>query len=212
MTASHYQNKYYFWQKSIGEFGGRANLAKFASYIHSDDKIIDFGCGGGFLLANIVCREKIGVDVNQAAIKAVKQKGMKAYRSLAQVSDNWADLVISNSALEHVDQPLREVQLIYRKLKSGGKAVFVVPCESVANSYFAKDINQHLYSWSPMNLGNLFYKAGFKIVEVKPYYHKWPPYYNLIRRLIGWELFDYVCRLYGFVNRKLVQVRIVARK
>ena len=50
-----YYNEKYFndYQKKIGEFGGIANTFKFKKYIKASDSILDFGCGGGFLLKNL---------------------------------------------------------------------------------------------------------------------------------------------------------------
>ena len=35
---------------SIGEFGGWASESLFSNYISINSKVLDFGCGGGFLL------------------------------------------------------------------------------------------------------------------------------------------------------------------
>jgi 2-polyprenyl-3-methyl-5-hydroxy-6-metoxy-1,4-benzoquinol methylase len=66
-SSKHYNHKYFSWQKSIGEFGGWANLPKFMDYIKPEYNIIDFGCGGGYLLKNIECKHKIGIEVNPSA-------------------------------------------------------------------------------------------------------------------------------------------------
>ena len=64
-----YYDKEYFdlYQKEIGEFGGMANLFKFKKYINDNDTVLDFGCGGGFVLKNLNCKEKIGIDLNSVA-------------------------------------------------------------------------------------------------------------------------------------------------
>jgi len=92
-----------------------------------------------------------------------------------------------------------------------GKIIFVVPCENINYAYKPGDINQHLYSWSPMGIGNLFTLAGFSVIESKPYIHKWPPNYLKIARF-GRKIFDFTCRLYGQYERTWFQVRIVAEK
>lgn len=47
MENSNYDKKYFDWQKTIGEFGGKANLFKFEDNIKNTDTVLDFGCGGG---------------------------------------------------------------------------------------------------------------------------------------------------------------------
>lgn len=47
MNETYYDEKYFEWQKTVGEFGGKANLFKFEKYINEDSDVLDFGCGGG---------------------------------------------------------------------------------------------------------------------------------------------------------------------
>lgn len=174
LVSKHYDKKYFDWQSSIGEFGGWADQSKFIDYISINSKVLDFGCGGGFLLKNLNCAKKVGVEVNESAADTAKNNGIEVFGSVAEVPDHYVDIIISNNALEHTLQPLEELKLLYRKLQVGGKIIFVVPCESIGHSYKPNDIGHHLYSWSPMSLGNLFTEAGFSVIESKPYIHKWP--------------------------------------
>jgi len=209
---NHYGKEYFAWQSSIGEFGGWANLSKFSPFISKNDDVLDFGCGGGYLLKELSCRSRTGVEVNESAVKVAINNGIKVYKSVNDVPDNSVDVLISNNALEHVYQPFDEIKALYSKLRKGGKVIFVVPCESISYVYKEEDINCHLYSWSPMCAGNLFTQAGFKVLESKPYMHKWPPNYRFIAGLGGRRLFDLVCRIYGRVERSWFQVRVIAQK
>ncbi len=77
MSASkHYDSKYFKWQSSIGEFGGWANMSKFTEYINRDDVVLDFGCGGGYLLNNLSCKEKHGIEINESAAEIAKKNGI----------------------------------------------------------------------------------------------------------------------------------------
>jgi SAM-dependent methyltransferase len=212
LISAHYDDQYFNWQASIGEFGGWANQSKFVEYISSNSRVLDFGCGGGFLLKGIKCSKKVGVEVNPSATETAKEHGIEVFSSVAGVPDEYVDVIISNNALEHTLQPLEELKSLHRKLRVGGKIVFVVPCESISYSYKPKDINHHLYSWSPMCIGNLFTEAGFSLIESKPYIHKWPPKYKLIARVGGRRLFDIACRIYGRIERSWFQVRVIAEK
>lgn len=211
-VSAHYNNRYFAWQTSIGEFGGWANRSKFVQHVSGDSKVLDFGCGGGFLLKNLECSRRIGVEVNPAAAETARKNGLEVYGSVEEVPDESVDVIISNNALEHTLEPLKELKSLYRKLQVGGKIVFVVPCESISYSYRPNDVNHHLYSWSPMCIGNLFSEAGFHVIESRPYIHKWPPKYRLISRLGGRALFDLAARIYGRIERSWFQVRIIAEK
>ena len=211
-ASKHYDEHYFDWQSPMGKFGGWADQTKFAHYIEKDSNVLDFGCGGGFLLSGLHCSKKVGVEVNRSAAETAKSKGIEVFYSVSEVPDDYVDVIISNNALEHTLHPLEELKLLYNRLRSGGKIIFVVPCESISLSYKPYDANHHLYSWSPMCLGNLFAEAGFAVIESKPYIHKWPPKYKLIARLGGRSLFEIVCRIYGRIERSWFQVRVIAEK
>ena len=103
------------------------------------------------------------------------------------------------------------------KLHVGGRIIFVVPCESIGFGYKSNDINHHLYSW--MSIGYLLTEAGFTVIESKPYIHKWPrikyiwpSMYKFIATVGGRIIFDLACRIYGRIDRKWFQVRVIAEK
>jgi len=210
--SNHYNKDYFAWQDPIGEFGALANKIKFIEYIRTDDRVLDFGCGGGHLLKEINCKEKIGIEVNPSARRVAEGLGIRVFDSVDKVDDDWADVIISNNALEHTLHPLNELKVLHLKLKSSGLIVFIVPCESIKYAYKAGDINHHLYSWSPMCIGNLFTEAGFDVLLVKPYIHKWPPYYQKLAKIGGMFFFHLCCRIYGHLERSWFQVRIVGKK
>jgi SAM-dependent methyltransferase len=211
-VSKHYDDEYFAWQSSIGQFGGWANATKFLPFIKADSDVLDFGCGGGFLLGGLNCRRKLGVEVNPAAAETAKSNGIEVFGSVAEVADESVDVIISNNALEHTLHPLEELKLLRKKLRASGKIVFVVPCESVSYKYKPNDINHHLYSWSPMCIGNLFTEAGYTVIESQPYIHKWPPKARLIAKVGGRSLFEFACRIYGRMERSWFQVRVVAEK
>ena len=211
-VSEHYDDEYFNWQSEAGEFGGWANQTKFIKYITQDDVVLDFGCGGGYLLKNIDCKKRLGVEINPLAAETAKRNGVEVYSKVEDVQDESIDIIISNHALEHALQPLDELRELKKKLKVGGKVIFVVPCESISMRYKSDDINHHLYTWSPMCLGNLFVEAGYSLVESKAYIHKWPKSSVLIRRIGGRRLFNLACRIYGRLSRSSFQVRAIGQK
>ena len=210
--SPHYDANYFSWQKTIGDFGGWANLDKFKAYIAQHHDVLDFGCGGGYLLKRIDCHKRIGIEPNPSAAIVAQQNGVEVYTNANGVPDSCADVVISNNALEHTLNPLDEIKSLMPKIRDGGQVVFFVPCESISLAYIPNDINHHLYSWSPMCLGNLFTEAGYRVIESKPYVYKWPPHYQFIANLGGRRLFNMACWLYGRIERSWFQVRLVAVK
>ena len=207
-----YSKEYFSWQSSIGEFGGWANKIKFEAYIQKNDVVLDFGCGGGFLLKELACKERWGTDINPEALITASKNGIKTKSSLSEFSENYFDVIMSNHALEHVRNPLESLLNLFVILKKGGKIIFVIPCENSNFKYSQFDKNHHLFSWSPMSLANLFTEAGFEVLESKPYYHKWPPNYQFIAKFTGKNIFNLICKVYSRFDRKSTQVRIVAQK
>lgn len=211
MKIKHYNSKYFDWQKKIGEFGGEADLFKFKDYIKKSDKVVDFGCGGGYLLRNINCKERLGVEINSSARKVAKENRIDVVSTIGKIPNNWADVIISNHALEHVLDPMTILLKLKTKLKSGGKMIFVVPFERWG-SYKENNINMHLFTWAPQNLGNLFKTAGYKVNKVDIIKHFWPPYYWLMYRYLGQKIFDIISKTYCVLYGKIYQVRVVAVK
>ena len=207
----HYNEEYFKWQKSSGEFGAKADRFKFINHVNENLNVIDFGCGGAYLLASLPGKNKIGIEINESAKKQAKENGINVVSSINEIEDDWADIIISNHALEHCQNPLQELKNLYQKLKNGGKIIFVTPLE-VYTSYSIDDINQHLYTWSPQNIGNLFTHAGFKVDESKIIKFRWPPYARHIYDKLGKLVFRIVAKIYSRWKGDLFEVITVAQK
>jgi SAM-dependent methyltransferase len=209
-ATRHYDPRYFEEQRLSGEFGGRAEVVKYEEFVRPGDAVLDFGCGGGFLLANLTCRERLGVEVNPSARASCAAQGVNAVASLDEVPDGWADVAISNHALEHTADPHAQLTKLRSKLKPGGKLVLCVPCERYDTAYKPDDIDKHLFTWSPMNAGHLVTMSGFKVLEARLFRHSFPPGYRQIQRLLGWPGFHVAARIWGRIHKKMTQVRVVA--
>jgi ubiquinone/menaquinone biosynthesis C-methylase UbiE len=204
-------NKNYFeYQKSIGIFGGIVNRFKFETFINSDDTVIDFGCGGGYLLSNLKCRRKIGVEPNRYALQTARASLDEVYETAQQVPDNVADVIISNHSLEHASSPLDQLKILKSKLKCGGSIVLVIPHQDLRETYDPNDRNNHLYTWNRQTLGNLFKMAGFGNIRTELIQHQWPPDHVDLFRKHGEERFHRICHEYALKNNNY-QIRICAQ-
>jgi SAM-dependent methyltransferase len=208
----HYGEDYFSWQKNIGAFGGVANLFKFVEYISSTDTVLDLGSGGGYLLSNIVCARKLGIEINPIArLNAAEKANIKSVESAKDVPDDYADVIISNHALEHMYSPLDVLKAIRPKLKNGGKLILVVPSEPHEQAWDPNDINKHIFTWNPMTLGNLVSLAGFQVIKVEPIQHQWPPDFIQVWERLGEAAFHEACRTQAIKNGNY-QIRIVATR
>lgn len=184
-------------KKKIGKFGGLANLIKFEKHIKPSDKVLDFGCGGGFLLKNLKCKEKIGVELNDVARNYCNSQGIDCYKSIDEIENSSVDVVISNHCLEHTIDPIGLIEKMYLKLKKGGKIIICVPLDSHKKSWKPDDVNYHLFSFSQMNLGNILNYCQFKEIKTRSFLHKWPPLWDKIQKIFGWKIFHLISYIYG---------------
>jgi len=209
----YYDEAYYAWQRHTGELGAELDVWKFRPFVTDRMRVLDFGCGGGFMLEALPARERWGVEVNAAAaLEAAKRLDFV----LGSVSDippgQKFDVIISHHALEHVEAPLDVLKELRPNLASGGKAIFVVPAESWYQhlSYDPKDVNQHLYTWTPLLLGNLFSHAGYQVESVEILCHRWTPKAVLVSRLLNRQVYSLACRATALLTFSR-QLRIVAK-
>jgi 2-polyprenyl-3-methyl-5-hydroxy-6-metoxy-1,4-benzoquinol methylase len=207
-----YEDDYFSWQSKIGKFGGKANSFKFKKYINRRDKVLDFGCGGGYLLSELECDLRVGLDINPVIESPPGVQIYKKYSDLvATFGAGFFDVVISNHALEHIENPAQALKECFEQLRPGGKIVIVVPSETHRIKYKPNDINHHIITFAPINLGNLLAITGFKVVSVRRLFHKWPPKYEKIAKL-NWRIFHLTSFIYGAFKWSSIQLVGIGEK
>ena len=193
----YYDEAYFEWQQKMGAFGAKIKVNMFQPHIREDMTVVEFGSGGGYLLAQINAKEKIGIEINDTARKAAEEIGIKCVKYISDIPDDYADIIISTSVLEHTENPFSILRELYGKLKEGGKIVFHVPNESCDTEYTRSEINNHLYTWNCLNIGNLFKAAGYFVYSVQKVQEVWPKNYFEIAQEVSPELFDSICSIGG---------------
>lgn len=168
-ASSHYDARYYAWQNANIDIKTRFKVKRFIRYVRPTDTVLDFGCAGGALLAALPGARRIGVELNDVARHAAEEEyGIEGYKDLADVPDGVADVVISNHTLEHITAPYDALCQLRPKIKPGGRLVLVLPIDDwrALRRYDPADINRHLYTWSPMNIGHLLDEAGYRPTDI----------------------------------------------
>lgn len=210
--TKHYSKDYYEWQKKSGELGALIDLWKFEKYIKSTDAVLDFGCGGGYILEGLKCRKKVGIEVNEFAQKVAKERGIQIYSAITKLPKNAKfDAIISHHALEHVSDPAQILKILKTHLKKNGLAVHVVPINDWRNDkkYNPEDINKHLYTWTPLLLGNLFVNAGYRVKNIRILTHAWLPLSKYYYPYTPKFLYHIGCTFWSFITRNR-QILIVS--
>ena len=134
----------------------------------STDCILDFGCGTGGIVSRLAAQRRMGVEVNESAGDEARNRGIEVFGSIDEVPDFVADVVISNHALEHVEDPARILRGILRVLKPGGRIRVVLPGESCLWDYQAtsgEDKDKHLFAWTARAFAHLMNASGFSDVR-----------------------------------------------
>ena len=118
-VISHYLGdsgrKYFAWQGEDGLTQALYNKHLGQPYICANDDVLDFGCGGGFLLKVLEAKRRAGVEVNPHARENARQLGIEIYESIETVSGTF-DKVVTSHALEHVPHPRQAVLELKERL------------------------------------------------------------------------------------------------
>jgi SAM-dependent methyltransferase len=116
---------------------------------------------------------------SQPQVRAIEGQLPEA---LTELPDASQDLVICNSVLEHLWDPLETMRGIFRILAPGGLAVINVPSwrgkRFLELSAFrlalspAEEMEDHKRYYDPRDLWPLLIRAGFTPINVRCYRHK----------------------------------------
>ena len=193
-------------------FGRLYQTRYFRPYCSDNLVLLDLGCADGLFLRNLPAQKRIGVEANPAARERCSELCEKQFCSielhskLETVESETVDIAISNHCLEHVLNPFREVKHIKRILKAGGIFLLVAPFDDWRKKrhqiWVPGDIDNHLFTWSPMNLGNLLTEAGLQVEFANIYTRAWHPKFFWIYHSLGKNFFDFVCYFFGRLKNR----------
>jgi len=188
-----------------------ANTHFFQDFINDTDSVLHFWCGGGYLLNSLACGDKYGVDASPKYREhAQRTFGFRVAPDLDGF--NNLDVVISSHTLARLPNPLQTLRDAHKALRDGGTLVILVPCYNHKNKYTEFNFEQHLYSWSPIDIGNLVHRAGFSVLSVERIAHRIPPKGGVLLKYGGEKLFHLMCKTYGWLSPRQTQIRVVALK
>lgn len=211
MKNNYYNKKYFEFQKSIGQFAVLMFSDFYNKHINKNMKVVDFGCGGGYLLENIRCKQKIGIEINKILHDDLRAKGIIPYENLSSIKDGEIDVFIMHSVIGHLKNPLEVVHQMKKKLNDKG-IVIVYLVHDNYNFDLLNDINNIYFSFSRRNIRNVFNSKKFKLVYHKHYTSSWPPYYRKIYQYFGKKIFKIISFCFGLLFNKVNYSHYIFKK
>lgn len=207
MKSERYYDKKYFkkYQSNIGAFAAIVFSKFYNKHININDTVLDFGCGGGFMLENIEAKRKIGVEINKYAIKILKEKEIECYSNLNSIDDFSVNIIIMHSVIGHLENPIEVLRTLKKKLKKNGYIILYLIHDKY-NYDLKNDKNNIFFSFSKRNIRNISNLLELELTRSIHFKKKWPPKYEVIYGMLGLKLFEIISFFYGSIfKRKVTQ-------
>jgi SAM-dependent methyltransferase len=141
-------------------------------------RLLDVGCGRGDLGATFGRRgwRVSGIDPSAEACAAARAQGLDARPGTLGSSDFAAesfDAAVMSHSLEHVPDPLADLERIHRVLRPGGLIVISVPNfaswqrRRFGSCWFHLDVPRHRTHFTPRALAHALTTAKFELISVQ---------------------------------------------
>jgi 2-polyprenyl-3-methyl-5-hydroxy-6-metoxy-1,4-benzoquinol methylase len=178
-VAYDYRNpeKEWSWKKYIGNYGNIKRRRAIERYLKGG-RLLEVGCGTGAFLAELLKSgnwDVSGIEPNERAAAHARQRmNVSIYQNKFNevgLKSETFDAIVLWTVLEHLDNPIQDLQYAYELLKKDGWLVFSVPnVESldlkIFNRYWAGwDLPRHLYVFPRSTLHEILEHIGFSIVD-----------------------------------------------
>lgn len=131
-----------------------------SSTLQKTAKILDVGCSRNKIT------DAVGIDIDPTShADIIHDLNLYPY----PVEDNSYETIYAQHIIEHLNDPIRFVQEIYRMLKPGGKAIFETPHFSSRVAYSEP---QHKFFFSYFMFTNLLQYVDFKVLKQEITFYK----------------------------------------
>ena len=207
-ASAHYQGEqgqaYFEYQNRSASIGAKLNIRKISSLVRQSDRLLDFGCGGGWLLRELDCTVKMGVELNESAHEICQSNNIEVYKTISDLPDCLFDVIITHHCLEHVPCPIEALRELFGVLDTGGKLIIIVPIDDwrVQRDQTGSDIDHHLHTWTPRLMANTLVEAGFRPIHISVLTHAWFPKWDVLYGRIPDVCFDMLCTIWSVVRRR----------
>ncbi len=160
----------------VANFFSRIQLGRYLKL--NTGRVLDFGCGqGDFLTSLPPTIKKYGVEINQKAIKFIKEKypEIKIFRTWEKLKSSRIkfDLITLWHVLEHLEKPREVLKQLARRLRRGGYLIISTPNSNSwglkwgQEYWFHLDTPRHLAIFNFNNLINLCRQLSLRPITIK---------------------------------------------
>lgn len=204
---------YFARQNEAADDGGILKARPFAPYMAKHHEVLDFGCGGGWLIKHLDVQRRVGVEPNTVAHPICEQNGVEVHEDIESLNGQQFDRIISNHCLEHVPCPLETLNSLSKLLKKDGQLLLMLPVDDWRSQrdFSGRDKDHHLHTWTPRLIANTLVDAGFETEKVRIVTHAWPWKWRTFNRLLPTPLFDLLCGSWSIFMRRRQLFAIASR-
>jgi 2-polyprenyl-3-methyl-5-hydroxy-6-metoxy-1,4-benzoquinol methylase len=150
-------------------------------------KILEVGCGEGNFSAQLISDgvETWAIEPNNISAKSASEKLYKVLEGtidemVAEIPDNYFDVIIMNDVIEHLLEPWDDIQKLKSKLKDDGVLVSSIPnvryAKNLFNMLFKRDWKYtddrilditHYRFFTKKSVRRLFDENGYSVQKLK---------------------------------------------
>ena len=120
---------------AVNEAQRRRRMRHLAGLIEPNSRILEVGCGSGFMLYPLVAEghECVAIEPSGIFSEYVSSRGIRCFRTIDELLRLWKrspasfDLVLHYYVMEHLADPVAFLRAQLGLLKPGGRIVFEVP-------------------------------------------------------------------------------------
>ena len=199
----------YFSEEKGRRAAAKIILRKISPYAQKG-KILDIGCGTGFLLDEAKKQgwDPHGVELCTWAVNiAKKEYALNVFEGVLEKADfpcNYFDVITMTDLIEHIPDPKKILKEVRRILKEDG--IFYISTPDI-DSFLSKFLGvkwwgiqqSHLFYFNKKTVGKILDATGFHVLEYTSHARVFSGKY-LCKRLNAYSIF--LSRLFNFILEK----------
>ena len=205
----------------------RLHEAIFSNLNKNHQIILDVGCGGGWVAKHALRKGKTVISMDVSTNNPIKVKKLFPSKNhFALVADvyflpiknNSIDFIVASEIMEHVINPQKFVEILYSKLKPGGKLIITTPYNEKLEYNLCVHCNRptprhaHLHSFNENNIKNLIptgsnwkYSKFCNKILVKIYSH-------IVLKYFSFGIWFFIDKLANKIFSKSLRLMIEIKK